>query len=117
MWTLREGKVEPGVSTPDVEPVGVAEHDRISVGGGDRYADQVTALNPTAPQLDIAGGVAVNDCGRRLQPDRLLDRVRQNIGVVAHKRERPGVAEQMPDSVENHALRRVDTAEHQHRRV
>jgi hypothetical protein len=48
MWTLREGKVELGVNTPDVEPVGVAEHDRISVGAGDRYADQVTALNATA---------------------------------------------------------------------
>ena len=87
-----------------LNPVGVGEHGRIPVGAADRYGDSVTALDPRAPELEIAGGVAVDDRGRRLQPYRLLDRVRQEIRAATDKCERLRVAEQVPDRVNDHAL-------------
>src|SRR5262245_25862364 len=56
---LREAEVEPGVGAADVETFGVAEHGRIAVSAGDRHRDEVTALDPRAPELDVTGGIPV----------------------------------------------------------
>ena len=67
-------------SSGDAKTVGIA------AGAGQRHRDEVAAADRRSGQLDVAGGVAVDHGGGRLQAERLLDRVGQQRSVGEHQR-------------------------------
>ena len=67
----------PRVGAVEVERVRVGEDLRVAVGGGDRDEDEVAGADRRAADLGVGGGVAVDHGGRGLEPQRLLDRARQ----------------------------------------
>ena len=68
-----ERQVPLGVGTVDVEAVGIGERRRVAVGAGQRDDHEVAGGDRRAGEVDVAGRVAVDDGGRRLEPQRLLD--------------------------------------------
>src|SRR5262249_19063764 len=92
VWSLREGEVQPRVYAPDVESGGLAEHGRIPVGACDRYGDQIPFPNLCAAKLYLAGGIAADHCGRRLQPGRFLDRTVQQVRAATDQLEHLRIA-------------------------
>ena len=69
------------------------------------------------PSSTSARRVPVDHGGRRLEPQRLLDRVGHPARVRGHERELVGIGQQMHDRVGDHALGRLDPAEEHHRGV
>jgi hypothetical protein len=114
---VRERDVLARVVPPHFEAIRVRERRRVAVGGGDRDAHELAAADAGAHQLDPGGRVPVDDRGGRLEPQRLLDRVRQQPGLLQHERELVRVGEEVPDRVGDHALGRLDAAEQEHRGV
>ena len=78
-----------------VEAVGVGERGRVAVGGGDRDPHELAGGDLRPAQLGVARRVAVDGGGRRLEPQRLLDRGRQQRRVGPHRRERVRALQQV----------------------
>jgi hypothetical protein len=72
---------------------------------------------PAPPDPDVTGRVPVHQGRGRLEPERLLDRGRQQARVGGDERQLGGMAQQVQDRVADHALGGLDPAEHEHRRV
>ena len=87
---------------------------------GSRFAASVlTPTNSprpssTSPSDVGAGGPALDERDRRDQAHRLLDGVRDELGLVAHERQLLGVLEQEQDGVHDHRLDGLDRAEQDH---
>src|ERR671914_6659 len=69
------------------------------------------------PSVLAAHVEAVDHSGRRLEPQRLLDGVRQQPAILVQERALLGIGEQVEDRVRDHALGRLDAAEQEHRGV
>ena len=69
-----------------VEDVGVGEDGGVAVGAGERDPDQVAAAMSAPGELDVGGGVAVDDRRGGLHPQRLLDDGGQEDGVGGRAR-------------------------------
>ena len=76
---LGECDVMMGVRPPHVEAVGIVEDRRVPVRTGERHGDEIAPLDPSARELDVTGGVAVDDCCRRLEPQGFLDRISDEL--------------------------------------
>src|SRR5438067_2406764 len=68
-----KGEVRAGADPIWVEVIGVRETGRVAVGGGDRDADQLALADVRPRQVDVGRCIAVDDRGRGLEPERLLD--------------------------------------------
>ena len=97
--TLYEGQLQVEVRAPHVEPVGIIEHDRIPVGAGQGHRHQVTDTDPRFQQIDLTGGVAVHQGGRRLHPERLLHGVGYEVPVVGDRGQLGRIADQVGEGV------------------
>ena len=84
---------------------------------GDRDRHEVAAADRRIAEPHVAGRVAVDHRRRRLQPERLLDGAADQARVAFDERPLIGVIEQVQHRVRDHALGRLDAAEHQHRDV
>ena len=76
-----EGEMPAGGWTVEacrVEAVRVGKHRRIAIRGADRDADELAPAYLRVPELDIGGGVAIDDRRGRLEPERLLERRRSS---------------------------------------
>ena len=87
-------RCRPALETEDVEPVRVAEHRRVPVGGGQGDAHPVPGPDHGAADRGVPGRVPVEQGGGRFQPQRLLDRGRDQARVDPDQFELHRVAEQ-----------------------
>ena len=75
VWALNEGQVLTGVYTVQVEAVGIVEDRRVPVDCRQRDCNQVALPDVRPGDLHAKGGVAVDETGAWLDPERLLDGV------------------------------------------
>ena len=90
MRPVRERRLEPRVLPVGDEPMGRREDGVVAVRGGEGDADELAAADRRAAELDVTRRIAVDDRRRGLEPQRLLDRVRD---------ERRPLEERRPDGV------------------
>ena len=63
---------------------------RIAVGGRQRHDDEVAPRDPRAAELDVRRRIAIDPRGRRLEAQRLVDRVRAEGPIGAEGRQLAG---------------------------
>jgi hypothetical protein len=115
--TVREGQVAGGVWPADLECVRIAENPGVPVSAGQGHRDLVAGRDPGPAELCVAGRVPVDDGSGRFQPQRFLDRGRDQPAVSPHQLELAGGGEQVQHGVRDHALGGLDAAEQQDARV
>src|SRR5438477_7430107 len=88
---LCERELNADVRTPDVEAVRLGEHRRVAVRSGQRDGHELALADRRTRELDVASGVAVYHRRGGLEPERLLDRARQEARIGKDERELVGV--------------------------
>ena len=117
MGALCKREVELGVPPADVVRIRVGERGGVAIRARDRDAHELTGADPDTAEHGVAGRVAVDDRGRRLEPQRLLHRRRQERRIVFDERALLGVCEEVQSGIRDHPFRRLDSAEEQDRGV
>jgi hypothetical protein len=112
-----KGDLASGVSAKDVEARRVGEDGRVAIGAGDRDADEVAASDFRFADAHVAGGVAIDDSGGGLEPQRLLYRIRQHLAVGLDDRVLIGVGQEVHDGIGDHPLSGLDAPEEEYCRV
>ena len=110
---VREGRLEPRVLPVGDEPVRLDEDGRVAVRGGERDADELATTDRRPAELDVPRRVPVDDRGRRLEPQRLLDDVRGERRTLRELRGREVARQDVPERVRDHPVGRLDPAEEQ----
>ena len=114
---LGEGRVQPRLRPAEVESMRVGEGLRIAVRGRERNAYELSRTDPDAVEVEFPRRVAVEHGRRRLEPKRLLDRGRRQLGPCSQVRDRVLARKHMVQEVRDHPVGRLDPAEEEHRGV
>src|SRR6185312_15946883 len=107
---VREREMPGGVAAADVIAAGIGKDIRIPVRARDRYGDRIARPDRGPAQPHGPRRVPVHHGGGRLDSQRLLDRAWQQRRIFLYQTQLPGVAEQMPDRVEDHPFGGLDPA-------
>ena len=117
MRSVREGQLAVRVRPADLEGVRIVEHPGVPVRAGQRHRDLVPGPDPGSAELRVAGRVSVDHGRGRFQPQRFLDRGRDQPAVRPDQLELAGGGEQVQHGVRDHAFGGLDAAEQQDARV
>ena len=112
-----EGQLRSKVRAMKVERIRLGEDRGVAVRAGDRDSHEVASLDLLSSECGRPRRVAIHERRGRFQPKRLFDREGDQGWIGGNRGQHVGPGQQVHQRIADHRLGRLDTTEHQYRRV